>query len=93
MSIQERRGFLPHEGLKYTITGKGVQKLNTFVDDLERDPKNSRTLVGKTEFEDALTFFDKNAVIKSLPEGFSEQDLVGVLSLAFYTECATILQV
>lgn len=73
---------------RYKLAPDAKRRLDSLVDRIEAAPGS---LCDPREFEELAARMDLRGVLSSLPEGMSEDDLVGVLKLAMLTECATEL--
>jgi hypothetical protein len=69
----------------YSIPAETVRQLECMVDQIEQNPGRL------VQAEDHETVLDMRGVLRSLPEGLSEEDFFGILKLALLTECATDL--
>ena len=70
----------------YSLPKTAAPKLEALVDRIVARPGQ---LIDLKAMEAAPETIDVSAVIKSLPEGLTEEDFVGILKLAMLTECAT----
>ena len=70
----------------FSLPAETTAMLERMVDRIEADP--GKTIDPKT-YDDEIE--DIREVLKTLPEGMSEEDFYGILKLALLTECATDL--
>ncbi len=70
----------------YRITSEAAGRLEGLVDRIEARPGD---LIDLHEFKERQQTLNVREVIRTLPEGLSEDDLAGILHLALLTECAT----
>jgi hypothetical protein len=70
----------------YSLPDDAKRRLDVLVDAIEARPGD---LIDVREFEERQKTLDVREVLKTLPEGLSEDDLAGILHLALLTECAT----
>ncbi|MQF86324.1 MAG: hypothetical protein FI734_02515 [SAR202 cluster bacterium] len=70
----------------YSLPETAAAKLDKLVDEIEARPGR---LVNPDELRAASDSLSVKEVVNRLPEGFSEEDFVGILKLAMLTECAT----
>ena len=71
---------------QYYLPPSAAPKLEALVDEIQARPGE---LIDVNEIRAAGDQLNVREVVDSLPEGFSEEDFVGVLKLALLTECAT----
>ncbi len=72
--------------LPYSISSDTQAKLEARVDEIEKDQRDK---ISKQQFTASQENLNIRAVLQTLPEGLTEQDFIGILELALYTECAT----
>ena len=70
----------------FTLPPETTRKLDALVDQIEAKPGE---FFDPTDLPERQSEFDVKSLVGSLPLGLSEDDLVGILKLAFLTECAT----
>jgi hypothetical protein len=70
----------------YALPERTTKALEALVDKIEANPGQ---LIRPAEVEACPSDVDMAQLAASLPEGLSEDDLVGILKLALLTECAT----
>lgn len=70
----------------YVLPEEATAKLERLVERIEAKPG---AFVSPAEVLEAEARINAKAVVKTLPEGLAEDDLVGILKLAMLTECAT----
>ena len=70
----------------YALPAAAVAKLDALVDRIETRPGD---MIGAHEFDELQERITVRDVVRTLPEGLTEQDLAGILKLALLTECAT----
>lgn len=72
--------------VSYALPAETARRLEALVDRIEARPGD---LIDIGEFQERQKRLDVKAVLRTLPEGLSEDDLAGILKLALLTECAT----
>ena len=70
----------------YTLPQETIRKLDALVDQIESNPGE---FFDPADLPDRQSEFDVGNLVGNLPPGLTEDDLVGILKLAFLTECAT----
>ena len=70
----------------YYLPTSAATRLDALVDQIEANPG---PLVNPAEMRAASEGLDVREVVHHLPEGMTDEDLVGILKLAMLTECAT----
>ena len=70
----------------FSLPAETHAKLDALVARIEARPGD---MVGAHEFDELQERIDVRAVLRTLPEGLSEEDFAGILKLALLTECAT----
>jgi hypothetical protein len=70
----------------FTIPIETERRLDGLVDKIEA---RQGDIIDVREFEERQRNLNVRAVLNSLPEGMTEEDLAGILKLALLTECAT----
>lgn len=70
----------------YHLAQQDIGKLEGLVAQIEAKPGD---LIDLEEFKERQQGLNVREVIRTLPEGLSEDDLAGILHLALLTECAT----
>ncbi len=71
---------------QYYLPPSAAPKLEALVDEIQARPGD---LIDVNEIRMSADRLNIREVVSSLPEGFDEDDFVGVLKLAMLTECAT----
>ena len=71
---------------QFRLSPETTRKLDSLVDQIESNPGE---FVDPAALAAAQAELDVKGLVDSLPPGLTEDDLVGILKLAFLTECAT----
>ncbi len=70
----------------FQLPAETTRRLDGLVDQIESNPGE---FVDPKEFAERQSELDIKSLVANLPPGLTEADLVGILKLAFLTECAT----